>query len=70
MSREPVDRYCMQCRKPMRRAERIEMGWSVMTGRTAVCSDECRRVWNEGRGRSGLRYTSEREAYAAAKEKP
>jgi len=46
--REKIDRYCMQCRKPMRRRERIEMGWSVMTGRIAVCSQKCCRQWNTG----------------------
>jgi len=49
MAREKTDRYCMQCRKPMRRAERVEMGWSVMTGRIAVCSEACRLRWNDPR---------------------
>jgi hypothetical protein len=46
MSREKTDRFCMQCRRPMRRTDRIEMGWSVMTGRTAVCSKACLDKWN------------------------
>lgn len=44
--RERVDRFCIYCRKPMRRIERIEMGWSVMTGKLAVCSKACRLKWN------------------------
>ena len=47
-AREKIDRWCMYCRKPMRRKERIEMGWSVATGKIAVCSPECQRKWNTG----------------------
>jgi len=42
------DRWCMVCRNGMRRAERIEMGWSVMTGAIAVCSKECQDKFNRG----------------------
>ena len=45
-AREKIDRWCMYCRKALRRKTRIEMGWSVMTGRIAVCSVECRDKWN------------------------
>ena len=44
--REKVDRFCIYCRKPMRKDERIEMGWSVMTGKLAVCSETCCLKWN------------------------
>jgi hypothetical protein len=49
-----VDRFCMWCRKPMTRAQRIEMGFSVMHGRQAVCSERCRLLWNT-QGRLGMR---------------
>ena len=42
------DPRCMQCLKRMRRAERIEMGWSVMTGAIAVCSKKCQMAYNTG----------------------
>ena len=44
--REKRDPRCMWCQKRMRLAQRIEMGWSVMTGQIAVCSEACRMLWN------------------------
>lgn len=46
MSKLKRDPYCMWCRKRMRIVERIEMGWSVMTGKIAVCSESCRLAYN------------------------
>lgn len=47
MSPKPKsDRYCMWCKKTMRRSQRIEMGISVMTGAIAVCSKKRQRKYN------------------------
>jgi hypothetical protein len=43
--KERVDRTCMWCQKRMTPESRIEMGWSVMTGNQAVCSERCRLLW-------------------------
>ena len=55
--REPVDRFCLVCQKRMERTERIEMGWSVTKGNIAVCSEKCRRRYNDPftRGTDGKR---------------
>lgn len=45
-------RFCMQCHKSMKRVQRIEMGWSVMTGksyrstRNCVCCGKTARFWS------------------------
>ena len=44
--RMPTDPMCQCCKKRMKHKDRLELGFSVMTGKIALCSEECVRLYN------------------------